>query len=81
MTFDTTPNRFTVVFKKNLSIIMDDVDARILKLVINPMKSSNIASHIGVSKPTVIRRLKKLEQLRLIRKIGEGAHTRYIIRT
>ncbi len=70
-----------MVFKKNLSTIMDDVDARILKLVIDPMKSSNIASHIGVSKPTVIRRLKKLEQLRLIRKIGEGAHTRYIIRT
>ena len=81
VTFDDTPNRFTVVFKKNLSVMMDDVDARILKLVIDPMKSSNIASHIGVSKPTVIRRLKKLEQLKLIRKIGKGAHTRYAIRT
>lgn len=80
VTFNSTPNRFIVEFKKNLSTIMDDVDARILELVIDPMKSSNIASSIGVSKPTVIRRLKKLEQLRLVQKIGEGAHTRYIIR-
>ncbi|MEA1999578.1 MAG: ATP-binding protein [Euryarchaeota archaeon] len=81
VTFDTTPNRFTAVFKKNLSTTIDDVDAKILELVIDPMKSSNIASSIGVSKPTVIRRLKKLEQLRLIRKMGGGAHTRYTIRT
>ncbi len=80
VTFNTTPNRFTVEFKKNLSTMMDGVDERILKLVIDPMKSSNIASSIGVSKPTVIRRLKKLEQLGLVRKLGEGAHRRYIIR-
>ena len=77
VTFKTDPNRFAVIFKKTLSMILDDYDKQILQSAVSPLKSSEIAELTGISKPTVLQHLKKLEQLELIRKIGSGAQTKY----
>ncbi len=79
VSFRSDPNRFVVIFKKDLSIILDDSDKQILQSAVSPMKSSEIAELVGMSKPTVLQHLKKLEELELIKKIGSGARTRYEI--
>jgi|GEM_PF-3158045 len=57
--------------------LVDETDRRILDAVREPRKSGEIAGAVGLSRPTVVRRLKTLEGLGLIRKEGAGAHVRY----
>lgn len=77
VTFKTDTNRFTVIFKKTLSMILDDYDKKILQSAVSPLKSSEIAELTGISKPTALQHIKKLEQLKLIRRIGSGSQTKY----
>ena len=58
---------------------LDDYDKKILQSTVSPMRSGEIAEIAGISKPTVLQHLKRLEELELIRKIGSGARTRYEI--
>ena len=75
--FSTGPNRFGVTFRKMVGSLVDEVDRRILDAVREPRRSGEIALVVGLSRPTVLRRLKTLEGLGLIRKEGAGAHVRY----
>jgi len=45
-----------------------------------PLKSSDLASRLEISKTTVLRRIKKLEMLGLVEKKGSGPHTHYTIK-
>jgi len=75
--FSTGPNRFSLTFKKTVGSLVDETDQRILDAVREPRRSSEIALAVGLSRPTILRRLKTLEGLGLIRKEGAGAHVRY----
>jgi len=77
--FKPTSGSFGVVFSKKLPSDLDENERALLKLLETPAKSSDLASAINVSKPTVIRKLKRLEELGLIVKEGVGAHTKYRI--
>jgi ATP-dependent DNA helicase RecG len=78
--FKSSSATFTVIFRKEMSLVMDDTDQEIMKNLNKSMKSSEIAQLLRVSKPTAIRRLKKLEELDLVEREGKGAHTRYVIK-
>ena len=78
--FKSPPNRFEVVFKKRTEELLDNVDRKILQLLVIPRRSGEISEAIGLSKPAVVERLKKLESLGLIRKTGRGAHVKYVVR-
>jgi len=78
--FKSSPNRFEVVFKKRTEELLDNVDRKILQLLVIPRRSGEISEAIGLSKPAVVERLKKLESLGLIRKTGRGAHVKYVVR-
>ena len=77
--FRATPGSFSVIFKKDLSSVVDDIDNTILKLLTVPLKSSDLASRLEISKNMVLRRIKKLEMLGLVEKKGSGPHTCYSI--
>ncbi len=78
VTFSTAPNRFSVIFKKQAGSLIDETDQKILGAIHNPRRSSEIAGEVGLSRPTVVRRLKALEGLGLVRREGAGAHIRYV---
>jgi len=77
VSFETTANRFRVIFERKRDAQLDATDRQILDAIHNPSKSSEIACSLGMSKPAIIRRLKNLEELGLVKKEGSGAHTRY----
>jgi len=78
--FRAVPATFTVIFRKDLSSAIDDTDNKILKMLNMPMKSSDLASRLKISKSTVLRRIEKLEKLGLVEKKGSGSHTYYTIK-
>ena len=78
VSFSTAPNRFSVTFRKDMGSLIDETDRMILDEVREPRRSSEIAGEIGLSRTTVVRRLKVLEGLGLVRREGAGAHLRYV---
>ncbi|WP_456368293.1 winged helix-turn-helix domain-containing protein [Thermococcus sp.] len=44
-----------------------------------PRRSGEIAEYVGLSKPSVLKRLEKLEGLGLVRATGRGSHRRYTL--
>ncbi|UUX93286.1 RNA-binding domain-containing protein [Methanoplanus endosymbiosus] len=78
--FRATPAAFTVIFRKDVSSAIDETDNRILKHLNVPLQSNDLAVRLGISKNTVLRRIKKLRDLGLIEKKGSGAQTHYVIR-
>ncbi|WP_203218963.1 ATP-binding protein [Geoglobus acetivorans] len=77
--FKATASKFEVVFRKEAGDILDELDRSILRILSTPKRSGEIAGELGVSKPTVITRLKKLESLGLVRREGRGPQVRYRI--
>jgi ATP-dependent DNA helicase RecG len=75
--FSDASNRFSVTFSKKSDALIDTTDREILEAIHEPLKSSEIADAVGLSKPTIVRRLKNLEGLRLVVREGTGAHVRY----
>ncbi len=58
---------------------LDDIERKIMDLVAEEsLSSSQLASRLGVSKDTVLRRINRLIQLDLVKRIGYGKSTRYI---
>jgi len=78
VSFSTAPNRFNVIFRRDMGSLIDETDRMILDEVREPRKSSEIAGEIGVSRTTAVRRLKILVGLGLVRREGAGAHVRYV---
>ena len=75
--FKATPNKFEVIFKKDVQSILEEIDKSILKILSTPKRSSEIAKELGISKPTVLSHLKKLEGLGLVKKEGRSPHIKY----
>jgi ATP-dependent DNA helicase RecG len=77
--FLTNQATFSVIFRRDLSSAIDDMDHTILKLLKTPMKSSDLAATLDTSKNTILRHIKKLESLGLVQKKGSGSRTHYHI--
>jgi len=77
--FRSSANRFEVVFKKASEKMLDEIDRKIIEFLSIPRRSSEIAEHTGISKPSVLKRLKKLESLGIVRAIGSGSQRRYTL--
>jgi len=76
--FEITPSKVDVIISKS-KWAMDDTDQKIVSLIKNnPMSSSEIAKHVGLSKVAVLARLKKLMGMGVVRKIGSGPAIRYV---
>lgn len=71
---------FTVIFRKDISSAIDDTDKKILEMLTIPMRSSDLALRLNVSKNTVLRRIGKLEKLGLAEKKGSGPQTCYTLK-
>ncbi len=80
LNIDTSSNRFQMTFSKDLSVLLDDTDLKILEILMDPLRNSEISKRIGLTKPATLTRLKKLEQLGLIKKIGAGPQLKYVIK-
>lgn len=78
--FKANPSAFTVIFRKDTSLSIDETDNQILNLLNMPQKSSELALRLEISKTKVLRRIKKLETLGLVEKKGSGSHTYYAIK-
>jgi len=79
--FNIQPFYTEVIFEKKRKPedLLDDIDRQILKILgdLGEASSSKIASAVGLSKPAVVKRLKRLEILGLVKRFGKGAKTRY----
>lgn len=79
--FVTSSGKFEVVFRKNPRTDINGIDKRILSLITTPKKSSEIAKETNMAKVSVLRRLMVLDQFGLVKKIGRGPQTRYVLRS
>lgn len=80
--FSTDTFRFDVIFSKEKYFdIVEDVDRKILSFLREgPKTSSEIAKLVGLSKQAIVLRMKKLISLGLVRKVGRGPKTTYVLR-
>ena len=74
--YEFSPNFTTLTFEFLLKT--DEIDKKILEILSSPKSSSEIGEIVGLSKPSVVSRLKKLESLGLVKKVGSGNKTRYL---
>ena len=75
--YEFSPNFTQLTFEFLPKI--DEIDKKILELLSTPKSSSDIGKIVSLSKPSVVNRLKKLENLGLIKKIGSGNKTKYVV--
>ena len=68
-----------VIFEKSKKMAqLDDIDQKVLSLIKQRINaSSSIAKELGMSKVSVVKRIKKLELLALVKKRGKGRSIRY----
>jgi len=78
--FNSKGHKFEVIFEVIREKLVDDVDRKILELLSVERKSGELSKMLGVSKPTVLKRIKRLEQMGLVKSVGSGAHKRYVAR-
>ena len=78
--FTTGPNKFEVLIKRSISPYLDDLDSKILNALTEALKSGEISKKVNSTKPTVIRHLKKLEQLGLVKQMGKGPQVKYVLK-
>ncbi len=68
----------TAVFEITMENLLDELELKILELLSSgEMNSSEIAEKLGVSKPTILKRVEKLVSLGYIESLGRGPTTRY----
>ncbi|RLF40559.1 MAG: hypothetical protein DRN12_05160 [Thermoplasmata archaeon] len=68
----------TAVFEITMENLLDELELKILELLSSgEMNSSEIAEKLGVSKPTILKRVEKLVSLGYIESLGSGPTTRY----
>lgn len=66
-----------ISFYKKIKINLDSIDKKIISLLLNERKSSEIAKELKLSIPAVVSRLNKLISSNLVKKIGSGKNTKY----
>lgn len=79
--FLVKPMRFDVIFRKSPKIGgFDEIDKMILEIISKePLSSSQISKKVGLSKPAVLNRLKRLISIGLVKVIGRGPKRKYAI--
>ncbi len=76
--FDIARSHVDLIFSR-LDGDLDEIDRKIVALATGrPVASSVLAENVGLSKVTVLNRLKKLRSLGEVEKIGRGPATRYL---
>lgn len=82
--FRIRPYITEVIFHKTIKTdIVDEMDEKIVEKLRKhrALSSGELSQMLGVSKPTIIRHLKKLEALGIIESRGRGPAKRYVIKT
>jgi len=79
MTYDISPYYTRLKFEFPLVEVMDEIEKKVLSLLTIPRSSSEIARALNLSKPTILKRLKILERRGLVKCIGRGARTKWVI--
>lgn len=78
--FKTGPMKTEVIFESKRQATLSEDERVILTLLKRePLPSSQIAARLKISKVTVLKKLDKLQSMNLIKKIGEGRQTRYVV--
>lgn len=75
--FKLEPNFTEVVFLKRPMQGLSDLETKLYTLIRTPRSSSQLARELGVSKVTVLRKLKRLSELGLVETQGAGAQRKY----
>ena len=78
MKYDIKPYYTRLTFKA-VDEFLDELERRMVSLLSEPMSSSELAALLGLSKPTVIKRLKDLAKKGLVRRVGRGPATRWVV--
>ncbi len=76
--YNLTENFTELVFSFKPSEIGEE-ERKILDLLVTPKSSNELSRMLGLSKPTVVAKLKKLEAYGLVRRFGRGPKTRYAV--
>jgi ATP-dependent DNA helicase RecG len=77
--FGDKPGRFSVKLFRDMDILLDATDRRLLEILIEPRGAGHLQEHFRMSRPTLVKRLNRLVAMDLVRRTGRGAHVRYII--
>ncbi|GEM_PF-592422 len=78
--FNVSANKFDLTLVKKVGVLLDETDRRILELIIVPKRSGELAEILGISKPSVLKHLKHLQQLGLVEQIGGGGHIKWTVK-
>lgn len=78
MWYDIRPYYTKLTFRA-VEGLLDELEKRIVSILNEPMSSSELAAILGLSKPTVIKRLKGLERMGIVRRVGAGPATKWIL--
>ena len=79
MKYDVTPYYTTLSFKMSIYEFLGDLEKSIISLLTEPHSSSEIAGVLGLSKPTILKKLKSLEKMGLVKSVGSGPKTKWKI--
>lgn len=77
LSFDVSSNRFALKMFNDISVILDRTDHEILSYIGEDTSSTILSDRVGLSIPAVLKRLKRMENMDLIKKTGRGPNTRY----
>ncbi len=76
----TRPGIFKLIISIDIEPLLDETDRRIVEILFEPKSSGELAKSLGVSKPTILSRVDKLEALGLVKQVGNGPATKYVVR-
>ena len=77
--FGDKPGRFSVELFRDMDVLLDATDKKLLELLIEPRGAGHLQEHFRMSRPTLVKRLNRLVAMDLVRRTGSGAHVRYVI--
>ena len=77
LSFDVSSNRFALRLFNDIEVALDRTDHDILSYIGEDVSSSILSDRVGLSIPAVLKRLKRMENMGLIKKTGRGPKTRY----
>ena len=75
--YNLSTNFTEIVFKKEKELLSDNEKEILSSLSEGEKTASEIASEIGASKVTVLRKIDQLREINFVEKIGKGPSTRY----
>jgi ATP-dependent DNA helicase RecG len=79
MYYDISPYYTRLTFKAPYEEFLDELERDIISLLREPKSSSELASILGRSKPTIVRKLKSLEKRGIIKSVGRGPRTKWVL--